>query len=91
MSLDPQARQGIEFRTLPLTNREADALHAELDDADDVLSVYLAGDDGDRWDGAILPSDPSDLALLEIAERLRANRRISRESVAVGRFPDHAV
>lgn len=87
---DRAKQQGIEFRTLPLTNREADALHTELADPDDVASVYLAGDDGDVWEGAILPGDPSDLALLEIAERLRMHPRIASGSVVTGRFPDRA-
>lgn len=89
MSSDRAALPGIEFRTVPMTNRQADALHSDLGASDDVANVYLAGEDGEAWSGAVLPSDPSDLARLGVAERLRDDPRIVSTSVVPGHFPEH--
>lgn len=91
MTNDPNTHRAVEFTTVPLTNREADALYTELGNLDDVLNVYLSGDDGDTWEGAVLPGDTSDLSLLAIVERLREIPRVSRASVQVGTFPSHAI
>lgn len=84
------APRAVEFRTVPLTNREAAQLHAKLGAHADVDNAYLSGDDGEPWTGAVLPADASDLMLLATMERLREEPRVVPASVVVGRFPHHA-
>lgn len=77
----------VRFRTQPLSDSEADALHEALGRVVPAHDVWLGGDDGEVWVGAIAPIDTSEPALLELIERLLAVPRIQPLTLAVGRFP----
>lgn len=91
MQSHDDAPRAVEFRTVPLMNREAAQLHARLGEHPDVDNAYLSGDDGEPWDGAVLPGDTSELTLLTTMERLREEPQIVPGSVVIGRFPQRAI
>jgi hypothetical protein len=77
----------VRFHTQPLSDADANRLHCELGDVVHVHDVWLAGDEGAAWVGAIAPVDSTEAALRTLIERLRADARIQAPTVAVGNFP----
>ncbi len=77
----------VRFHTQPLSDDEANHLHAELGTLVPVRDVWLGGDDGAVWVGAIAPADSTEPALQSLIARLRTHSSIQAPTVAVGRFP----
>jgi len=77
----------VRFHTEPLSDREANTLHEELGTLVPAHDVWLGGDDGTGWVGAIAPVNTTEASLLALIDRLRVHPRIQSLTVAVGRFP----
>ena len=77
----------VRFHTQRLSSAEADRLHARLGELPAALDVWLGGEDGTAWVGAIALADASVAGIERLLERVRAEPLIDPITIAVGRYP----